>query len=208
MSKELTTNKAIQALVSNFDGYIGNMNDRLKIHAFFNEFDDKARSDLMNLVKISNNRYKCVKSGNNLDTVINKQAQTYRQLANRVLKDEFYTTDDVYNEAKKVKNLRSNRNQKEIAELRMKIKHSNRMIKNPISAEVKSSFQKKFTEGVSKVPSGRRRHLYQPLDTHHHTLDRTVKFFDSSMRRASIKNNKPEETEPQEQVKNQCKYLN
>lgn len=43
-------NIIIEQLVKNFDQYMKSFRDRLKINSLFNEFEDKARDDLISLV--------------------------------------------------------------------------------------------------------------------------------------------------------------
>jgi hypothetical protein len=47
--KEMT-NEIIEKLVKNFDYYMKSFKERLKINSMFNEFEDKARDDLLSLV--------------------------------------------------------------------------------------------------------------------------------------------------------------
>jgi hypothetical protein len=118
------SNEMIKSLITNFNGYIKDMGNRLKINSFFAEFDEKARNDLMKLIKYSNMRYKGVKSGNELKTVIAKQRQQYLQMGAKILADEFYLTDEINNEQKKLRKFDNNLKNNEINVLRKHIKDS------------------------------------------------------------------------------------
>ena len=117
-------NETIEYMIKYFNKYMSNMNDRLKINSLFNEFEDKARNDLISLVKLSNTRYKGVKSGNSLDNVVQKQMPAYRQIINSAITDEFYLTDDVFQEKKKFGKMNNKAENTEIGLLRHLIKEN------------------------------------------------------------------------------------
>jgi len=117
-------NEKIEELIKHFENYIGSMNNRLKINSLFNEFEDKAREDLISLVKLSNTRYKGVKSGNSIQSVLEKQSQSYRSIIANAFKDGFYKTNDIYNEKQKFKNMSNKSMNHQIYTLRNKIKEN------------------------------------------------------------------------------------
>jgi hypothetical protein len=117
-------NETIELMINHFNKYMNNMSDRLKINSLFNEFEDKARNDLISLVKLSNARYKGVKSGNSLDNVVEKQLSNYRQIINSGITDEFYLTDEIFQEKRKFKKMNSRAENSEIALLRHTIKEN------------------------------------------------------------------------------------
>ncbi len=117
-------NETIEYMIKYFNKYMSNMNDRLKINSLFNEFEDTARNDLISLVKLSNTRYKGVKSGNSLDNVVQKQMPAYRQIINSAITDEFYLTDDVFQEKKKFGKMNNKAENTEIGLLRHLIKEN------------------------------------------------------------------------------------
>lgn len=117
-------NETIELMIKYFNKYISNMNDRLKINSLFNDFEDTARNDLINLVKLSNTRYKGVKSGNSLNNVIQKQIPFYQQIINSAVKDDFYLTDEIFQEKKKFRKMNNRAENAEIAILRQIIKEN------------------------------------------------------------------------------------
>ena len=121
-------NEIINSLVRNFEIYMKNFSDRLKINNVFNEFENKARDDLMNLVKLSNIRYKSVKSGNSLESVLKKQTPVYAQIINNVLAEDLYKSPDIISEKKKFKNLNNKTTYNELNSLRLKIKETTKVL--------------------------------------------------------------------------------
>jgi hypothetical protein len=127
-SEQEKVNEIIEELVKNFDEYIVNVGDRLKINSLFNEFEDKARNDLMSLVKLSNTRYKSVKSGNTLQNVITKQLPVYHQIVNSALNDQFYQANDIFSEKKKFRKMNNKQKNHEIQSLRSNIKENTKCL--------------------------------------------------------------------------------
>jgi hypothetical protein len=117
-------NETIEHMINHFNKYMTKMSDRLKINSLFNEFEDKARNDLISLVKLSNTRYKGVKSGNSLDNVVQKQLPNYRQIINSAITDDFYLTEEIFQEKKKFKKMNNRAENSEIAILRQTIKEN------------------------------------------------------------------------------------
>ena len=72
--------------------------------------------------KLSHDRYKSVKSGNSLNTMLEKQRPVYQELANNVLNEEFYKSSDLAIEKKKFKHFTNESKNKDIYALRNKIK--------------------------------------------------------------------------------------
>jgi hypothetical protein len=127
-SEQEKVNEIIEELVKNFDEYMHNVNDRLKINSLFNEFEDKSRNDLMSLVKLSNTRYKSVKSGNTLQNVIGKQLPVYHQIVNSALNDQFYQANDIFQEKKKFRKMNNRQKNSEIQSLRANIKENTKCL--------------------------------------------------------------------------------
>jgi hypothetical protein len=121
-------NEVIDTLVKTFDQYIKNTNDKLKINSLFNEFEDKARNDLMSLVKLSNSRFKSVKCGNTLENVIQKQHPVYQKIAKMSLHDNFYQTNEIFIQKKKFNNMKTKDKNTQIQELRAIIKDNSKTI--------------------------------------------------------------------------------
>jgi hypothetical protein len=117
-------NETIHYLIKNFDQYMDNFNTRLKINLIFKEFEEKAHGDLKNLVKLSNLRYKGVKSGNSLQSVLSKQKPIYNQIINKVLNDEFYQSNDIHSEKMKFMKMNNMDKNSQINILRNRIKEN------------------------------------------------------------------------------------
>jgi hypothetical protein len=152
-------NEIIECLVKNFDQYMKNVNDRLKINSLFNEFEDKARNDLMSLVKLSNSRYKSVKSGNTLQNVIHKQIPIYHHIVFSALGEKFYQTNEIFLEKKKFNTMNNKDKNNQIHNLRVNIKENTKNLEEnggnlyERGGEKYSQANMRFFEKLSKVKS-------------------------------------------------------
>ncbi len=119
----------ISDLVNKFDDYMSNFIHQKKINSIFSEFDNKARKDLMSLIKYSSERYKLVKSGNTIKSVLNKQKENFGELLDMVTEDNFYISPVILEERKKIYNyptmINLSKKNIEIREVRNKIKDEN-----------------------------------------------------------------------------------
>ncbi len=121
-SEKEKINETISSLIKNFDQYRDAFNTRLKINLILNEFEDKASGDLKSFLKLSNTRYKGVKSGNSIASLITKQKPMLNQLIKKVTNDEFYQTEDIHIEKQKFTKMNNIAKNLEINQLRQKIK--------------------------------------------------------------------------------------
>ena len=83
-------NTLIPELLSKSEIYTKGIQKRIKIHNIFTEFDHKANGQMRNFIDESNHRYKGLKSGNRLDTMIRNSSEKYQEYAEKVLTDNFY----------------------------------------------------------------------------------------------------------------------
>ena len=93
--KEPTSNELIPILLDKFDEYTNKIKDRIKIDSIFSEFNEKTRSEFSKFIKMSQLRYKGIKSGNSLENMLEKQKPKYNQLSKKILDDIFYNTNDI-----------------------------------------------------------------------------------------------------------------
>ena len=120
--KELSTNELIPQLIDKFSSHANKLRDRVKINSFFAEFNQTARNQLNQFIKMSQNRYKGVKSGNSLENILLHQKPEYTKISNQILSDQFYSTNDIEVENKKLFKKTKKKDNDEINELRNKIK--------------------------------------------------------------------------------------
>ena len=119
--KEPTPNELIPVLIKKFSEYSNKIKDRIKIDEIFSEFNLNAHNEFNKFIKMSQNRYKSVKSGNTLENVIFKQKPFYNMLSNMILADQFYNTNEIEKENRKLFKKSSKKENKEITEIRNKI---------------------------------------------------------------------------------------
>ena len=80
--KEPTPNELIPVLIKKFSEYSNKIKDRIKIDEIFSEFNLNAHNEFNKFIKMSQNRYKSVKSGNTLENVIFK---SYEELHSKIV---------------------------------------------------------------------------------------------------------------------------
>ena len=116
------TNDLIPILIDKFTEYSNKLRDRVKINSIFAEFDENARSKLNKFIKMSQARYKGVKSGNSLENILYNQKPQYNNLSGQILSDKFFQTNEIEIENKKLFKKPNKKENIEINELRTKIK--------------------------------------------------------------------------------------
>ena len=119
--KEPTSNELIPILLDKFDEYTNKIKDRIKIDSIFSEFNEKTRSEFSKFIKMSQLRYKGIKSGNSLENMLEKQKPKYNQLSKKILDDIFYNTNDIEDENKKLLKKPSKKENQALADLRREI---------------------------------------------------------------------------------------
>ena len=87
---ENNLNAIIPKLLSKSNNYTQGIKTRIRVHGIFNEFDQKANTQLRNFINESRKRYKGIKSGNHLETVLQNSRDKYSTFGERILTDNFY----------------------------------------------------------------------------------------------------------------------
>ena len=100
--KEPTTNVLVPRLLDKTNLYANNIKNRVKIDGIFNEFDDNANINFKKFIKLSDQRYKSVKSGTSLNNILENQKPEYNELSNKILTNKFYNNDEIEKESKKL----------------------------------------------------------------------------------------------------------
>ena len=115
-------NTLIPELLSKSEIYMKGIQKRIKIHNIFTEFDHKANGQMRNFIDESNHRYKGLKSGNRLDTMIRNSSEKYQEYAEKVLTDNFYMKLNLDEEKEILKRKTDKKVVKEVADLMKKVK--------------------------------------------------------------------------------------
>ena len=100
--KEPTTNILVPRLLDKTSIYTNNIKNRVKIDNIFNEFDGKANMNFKKFIKLSEKRYKSVKSGTSLNNILENQKPEYNELSSQILANKFYNNDEIEMESKKL----------------------------------------------------------------------------------------------------------
>ena len=119
--KEPTANDLIPQLLEKFTYYTDKFKDRIKVDSIFSEFNDTARIELNKFIKMSQTRYKGVKSGNNLENMLLYQKPKFNKLTNNILSDIFYNTNEIEAENKKLLKKPNKKNNQELIDIRNQI---------------------------------------------------------------------------------------
>lgn len=100
--KEPTTNILVPKLLDKTSIYANNLKNRIKIDGIFSQFDDSANINFKKFIKLSEKRYKSVKSGTHLNNIIENQKDEISELSCNILSNKFYNNNEIENESKKL----------------------------------------------------------------------------------------------------------
>ena len=119
--KEPTTNILVPKLLDKTSLYANNLKTRIKIDGIFNEFDESANVDFKKFIKLSQQRYKSVKSGTHLNNILNNQKQEIKELSDNILTNKFYNNNEIEKESKKLLKKMGIKENQDLFELRKDI---------------------------------------------------------------------------------------
>ena len=120
--EEKSLNQIIPQLLHKSSKYTNAVKKRIKIRSIFSEFDQKANDHFRNFIDESNKRYKGIKSGNHLDTLIYNSKEKYNSLADKILTDNFYIQLNLDQEKEKMRTKTNKQVVKEVTDLMKKVK--------------------------------------------------------------------------------------
>ena len=120
-NKNKNANELIPELIVKINNYSSKLKDRVKIDSIFREFDSYAHSNFQNFIKMSEQRYKSVKSGNCLENVLSKQKQERKDLSDKILSNNLYVDNNIEREGKKLFKKMNKKENKELYQIRHKI---------------------------------------------------------------------------------------
>ena len=119
--KEPTTNILVPKLLDKTSLYANNLKTRIKIDGIFNEFDESANANFKKFIKLSQQRYKSVKSGTHLNNILNNQKQEIKELSHNILTNKFYNNNEIEKESKKLLKKMGVKENQDLFELRKDI---------------------------------------------------------------------------------------
>jgi len=121
MDKNKTANELIPELILKINKYSSKLKDRVKIDSIFREFDSHAQNNFKHFIKMSEKRYKGVKSGNCIRNILSKQKQECDELSNKILSNNLYLDNNIEKENKKLYKKTKNKENKELYQIRRNI---------------------------------------------------------------------------------------
>ena len=119
--KNKNANELIPELIIKINNYSSKLRDRVKIDSIFREFDSYAHSNFQNFIKMSEQRYKSVKSGNSLNSVLSKQKKEANNLSSKILSNNLYIDNEIEKENKKLFKKINKKENKELYQIRHNI---------------------------------------------------------------------------------------
>lgn len=95
LGKEQYMTNLISKLITNSQHSAETLKKRIKLTEICSEFEGKAVNQLMKFVEESSQRYKGMKLGNNIDSILLKSTNNSKVLYDKVYQDEFYSSVNV-----------------------------------------------------------------------------------------------------------------
>ena len=121
MEKNKSANELIPELIIKINKYSSKLKDRVKIDSIFREFDSHAHINFQHFIKMSEKRYKGVKSGNCIKNILSNQKRERDELSNKILTNNLYLDNNIEKESKKLYKKAKNKENKELYQIRRKI---------------------------------------------------------------------------------------
>ena len=197
--KEPTTNILVPKLLDKTSLYANNLKTRIKIDGIFSEFDDNANINFKKFIKLSEQRYKSVKSGTHLNNILDSQDEEIKELSENILTNKFYNNNDIEKESKKLLKKMGIKENQDLYELRKdiisktnsltkaEIKNREKLLKNALKKrkrdnKILSYFpkQKKKTNNILN-PDRKMSIKYNGKIINMNELNDKKKFFDDLM---------------------------
>lgn len=124
-------NNLISDLINKSLVYKNKVKKRLNVTKIFTEFENKAAKEFYNYIHDSNFRYKGMKSGNLLNSVVNRSKTKASSYNDRVLTDNFYIAYNIDDERKRMRELGNKKESEEIRTLITSVmKKTNSLLRN------------------------------------------------------------------------------
>ena len=116
-----TANILIPSLISLFNDYNNNLRKRLKADTLFLSFDERSKKTFNKFINLSNDRFKLMKYGGQLNHIILNQKQNYSKINNDIQNDLLFNTNYSSVERKKLIKSVNEFKSKEIFKVRDKL---------------------------------------------------------------------------------------
>lgn len=97
-------NQQIKNLITGLDSYTKTLNDKIKVNRILNDVDKRVIQEFKALLKISQNKYKSIKSGNSLQPALRHKAKAIEGLIERIGDDPVFFKNDYLEEKMKIQN--------------------------------------------------------------------------------------------------------
>ena len=146
---ENNLNAIIPKLLSKSNNYTQGIKQRIRVHGIFNEFDQKANTQLRNFINESRKRYKGIKSGNHLETVLQNSRDKYSTFGERILTDNFYVKMNIEKEKKIMRKKTDTKNIKEVYDLMKKVRYLTNTLPFRERKEIEKEEKNKISPNVS-----------------------------------------------------------
>lgn len=143
------TNKIIKSMLKSFKDYNNNLNARIRADSIFLFLDGNANKAFSKLINLSNSRYKAIKSGINIKSMISKQKKNYSLLNDKFQNDILFNSPTLITEKKKLDKSVNVLKNKEIVDLREKLINSLRA-DNDYDIIMKEKYKKILEKRKSK----------------------------------------------------------
>ena len=158
--KKLNGYELIPDIINKVNNYSDKLKDRVKIDNIFNEIDLYASDGFKQFIKLSDNRYKCIKSGISLNDLLERQKNEYKEVSDNILENNFYMNNEIEKEPKKLYKKLTIKESKELFKIRRNIINLNRnlsqndLIKKKYENKIKAKSVNKddnSSNGESKI---------------------------------------------------------
>ena len=118
----------IPELINKVNIYSEKLKDRVKIDNIFNEIDLYASGGFKQFIRMSENRYKCIKSGISLNDLLEREKKEYKELSDNILENNFYINNEIEKESKKLYKKIALKESKDLIKIRKDIINKNKSI--------------------------------------------------------------------------------
>ena len=135
----------IPELINHVNKYSDKIKDRVKIDGIFNEIDLYASNGFKKFIKLSDNRYKFIKSGISLNDLLERQKNEYKELSDDILENQFYMNNEIENESKKLYKKATIKESKQLYRIRRDIINKNKNL-SPSEIIKRKKYIKKRTK--------------------------------------------------------------
>ena len=162
--EDKSVNRIIPKLLLKSEDYKKSFKKRIKINNIFTEFDHKANDQLRNFINESKKRYKGIKSGNHLDTLVRNSSEKYETFAKKILTDNFYVNLNIDKEKEILRTKTDKKVMKEVTDLMKEVKQyssslpksqikslNKQIVKNNTISKVNSSIKDSKVSNESKT---------------------------------------------------------